>query len=101
MNQSYKKLVVMNRSDGTGSRLFAIINAMAIADKLSSIDNMRFLWNETRFKDKSIALLTPPVVKINSSLSTQDGLNCLKKETKEIKQDLIIIAPPNPALKTN
>ena len=53
MNQNYKKLVVMNRSDGTGSRLFSMINAMAVATKLSSIDNMRFLWNETRFKDKS------------------------------------------------
>ncbi|MBQ8820202.1 MAG: hypothetical protein IJZ99_05565, partial [Campylobacter sp.] len=53
MNQNYKKLVVMNRGDGTGSRLFSMINAMAVADKLSSLDNMRFLWNETRFKDKS------------------------------------------------
>ncbi|WP_291892926.1 hypothetical protein [Campylobacter sp.] len=53
MNQNYKKLVVMNRGDGTGSRLFSMINAMAVADKLSSLDNMRFLWNETRFVDKS------------------------------------------------
>ena len=43
MNQNYKKLVVMNRSDGTGSRLFSMINAMALSTKLSSIDNMRFL----------------------------------------------------------
>ena len=53
MNQNYKKLVVINHRDGTGSRLFSMINAMAIADKLSSIDNMRFLWDETRFVDKS------------------------------------------------
>ncbi|MDL0089944.1 hypothetical protein, partial [Campylobacter gastrosuis] len=52
MSENYKKLVVQNRSDGTGSRLFSIINAMVVADKLSSIDNMRFLWDETRFIDK-------------------------------------------------
>lgn len=43
----------MNRSDGTGSRLFSLINAMYLAQKLSSIDNMRFLWDEKRFIDKA------------------------------------------------
>lgn len=47
------KYVVQNRGDGSGSRLFSLVNTMWLSKKIfGSIDNAKFLWNETRFQDK-------------------------------------------------
>ncbi|MCV3434988.1 hypothetical protein [Campylobacter lari] len=44
-----KKIIVMNRKDGLGSRLFSLVNSMVLAEKLGCKKMAKFLWDETRF----------------------------------------------------
>ncbi|MEE3694138.1 hypothetical protein V2I21_03245 [Campylobacter sp. CLAX-22107-21] len=44
-----EKYIVMNRKDGTGSRLFSLVNSMWASKRIfGTIDNARFLWDESR-----------------------------------------------------
>ena len=54
-----EKYVVANRDDGLGSRIFSMINAIYLAQKLGgSIDCMKFRWAEYLLTDEDVVYFT-------------------------------------------
>lgn len=39
------KYFVANRSDGSGSRIFSLVNAMYLANRFKNIGDFRFIWH--------------------------------------------------------